>query len=120
VETCVDVALRFASGAVGHVHLDFVQRPREHRLTIIGTDGTVTWSVDDHAARRYAVTTNEWETVAAPPGFERNWMFLDGMRHFLACLRGDARPLCTVDDGKAALSIVLTARRALTDAWVTA
>jgi predicted dehydrogenase len=113
VETCVDVNLRFASGASGHVHLDFVQQPPEHRLTIIGTAGTLTWSHDDHAARRYSGASRQWETVAAPEGFERNHMFFDEMRHFLACVSGEARPLCTVRDGIAALTITLAAKRAL-------
>ena len=111
VDTCVDVSLRFASGVSGHVHLDFLQRPREHRLTIIGSEGTATWNAGDHAARRYSVISNQWQTVTAPEGFERNWMFLDEMRHFLACLRGEARPLCTLQDGRAAFEVVLTAER---------
>src|SRR5262245_25453732 len=40
VDTCVDVILRFRCGASGHIHLDFVQRPAEHRLAIVGTKGT--------------------------------------------------------------------------------
>jgi predicted dehydrogenase len=113
VETCVDVNLRFASGASGHVHLDFVQQPPAHRLRIIGTRGTLTWAHEDHAARRYCGTSKQWETVEAPEGFERNHMFLDEMRHFLACLSGEARPLCTLRDGIAALTITLAAKRAL-------
>src|SRR5262249_7878403 len=31
VDTCVDATLRFACGASGHIHVDFVQRPTEHR-----------------------------------------------------------------------------------------
>jgi predicted dehydrogenase len=113
VDCCVDVGLRFARGATGHVHLDFVQRPPEHRLTIIGSEGTITWTHDDHAARRYCVTSKQWETVPAPEGFERNWMFLDEMRHFLACLRGEERPLCTLGDGKEVVKMVLRAKRAI-------
>jgi predicted dehydrogenase len=43
-------------------------------------------------------------------------MFLDEMRHFLACLRGEERPLCTLEDGRAALEVALAARRAMTGA----
>lgn len=115
-EDCVDVGLRFASGASAHVHLDFVQRPREHRLTIVGSSGTITWTDDDHAARRYCCATKQWEVVAPPPGYQRNDMFLEEMRHFLACLRGDTRPACTLHDGIAALRIALAAKQTIAGA----
>jgi predicted dehydrogenase len=113
VDTCVEVTLGFACGASGHVHLDFVQQPPEHRLTIVGTRGTITWSQDDHAARRYCPIAGRWETVAAPDGFNRNRMFLEEMRHFLACVRGDERPLCTLREGREALRLALTARQSM-------
>src|SRR5262245_51340604 len=120
VETCIDATLRFASGASGHLHLNFVERPTTHRVAIIGTEGTVMWNQTDHAARFYRVASKCWETVAAPDGFERNDMFLDEMRHFLACLRGEERPVCTIGDGRAALEAVLAARRALAEAAIPA
>ena len=110
VDSCVEVIVRFASGASGHVHLNFVQQPHDHRLTIVGTEGTIAWTHDDHAARRYCASAKRWEMVPPPAGFERNRMFLDEMRHFLACIRGDERPLCTLDDGREALRLALTAR----------
>jgi predicted dehydrogenase len=113
VDTSVDVALAFASGAHGHVHLDFFQQPREHRLRIVGTEGTATWNDSDHAARRYDRQTQRIEHVPPPTGFDRNAMFLDEMRHFLACLRGEARPRCTLRDGRASVEIVQSARRAM-------
>jgi predicted dehydrogenase len=113
VETCVDVALRFAGGAIGHVHLDFIQQPHEHHVTIVGTNGTLTWNHHDHAARRYCPTSRQWDVMSAPEGFERNWMFVNEMRHFLACIDGDDRPVATIADGRDALAIALAARRAL-------
>jgi predicted dehydrogenase len=120
VDTCVDTTLTFACGASAHVHLDFVQRPAEHRVVIIGTEGSATWNHADHAARRYSHISREWETVTVSEGFERNQMFLGEMRHFLACLRGEEQPLCTLRDGKTALEVALTAKRAIAGAMVLA
>src|SRR5262249_42200155 len=44
VDTCVDVTARLASGASAHLHLNFVERPPSHHLTVIGTEGTATWN----------------------------------------------------------------------------
>src|SRR5262245_53963495 len=118
VDTCVDVTARFACGASAHLHLNFVERPRSHRLTVIGTEGTIIWNDADSAAHRYHVTSGRWESIPAPPGFVRNWMFRDEMRHFLACLRGHDRPHCTIADGRSALEVTLAARQAIGGATV--
>lgn len=120
VDTCIDAALRFAGGASGHVHLNFVQRPTEHRIVIVGTQGTVAWNQADQSARLYSGASTRWEVVRPPDGFERNSMFLDEMRHFLACLAGDAAPICTLGDGRAALEAVLAAKRAIAGARIPA
>src|SRR5262245_6409016 len=70
VDTCVDATLRFTCGASGHIHVDFVQRPTEHRVVIIGTKGTVAWSQDDQSARLHSAVSGRWHTVAPPDGFE--------------------------------------------------
>ena len=114
VDTNVDVTLQFRNGASGHVHLDFVQRPPEHRLTIVGTAGSISWSQDDHIARLHRASGARGDTAAPPDGFERNTMFLDQMRHFLACVRNHDTPRCTLHDGRETLRLVLAARRALT------
>lgn len=113
VETCVDVTLRFACGASGHVHLNFVQRPPAHHVTIVGTEGTVVWDQTDHVARLFTGASQQWEIVPPPSGFDRNVMFLEEMRHFLASLRDDDTPICTLADGRTALEVVLAAKRSL-------
>ena len=46
-----------------------------------------------------------------PPGFSRNEMFLDELRHFLACLDGAETPACPLEDGVQALRVSLAALR---------
>ncbi|HWW88991.1 MAG TPA: hypothetical protein VNZ26_35605, partial [Vicinamibacterales bacterium] len=75
--------------------------------------GTITWSQDDHAARKYCVQTKRWETVWPPDGFERNSMFLAEMRHFLACVNGVEQPLCTLRDGREVVRIAMAAKRVI-------
>src|SRR5262249_18224156 len=118
VDTCVDVTARFACGASAHVHLNFGERPTNHQLTVVGTEGTITWNQADSAVHRYGATVRRWETLPAPDGFERERMFYDEMRHFLACLRGDEQPLCTLADGRAALEVTLAARETLAGAGI--
>jgi len=115
VEDTVECLLRFQSGAIGSLHLDYIQRPGVHRLELIGERGTLTWDNADGAARLSAAnldgTPGEWQVFAPPESFERNTLFMDEMRHFLAVIRGEVAPLCNLEDGEAALRLALQARQ---------
>ena len=114
VEDTLECLLRFQSGAIGSLHLDYIQRPGVHHLEIIGERGTLTWDNADGAARLSAAredgSPGDWQVFSPPPEFERNTLFLDQMRHFLAVIRGPEKPLCTLEDGEAALRLALQAR----------
>ncbi|MCJ7825335.1 MAG: Gfo/Idh/MocA family oxidoreductase, partial [Anaerolineales bacterium] len=59
VEDTADVVLRFESGALGSVHLDYHQRPATHNLEIIGTQGTIHWDNQDGVTRKYQADSQE-------------------------------------------------------------
>ena len=122
-EDWAEITIDFRSGVVGQVHLDYLQCPAVHRLTVWGERGRVEW--DYHAG------TLRWETVAAtdtknasaidanptvtiehvPAGFERNTMFLDEMRHFLTCVESRKTPDIPLADGIAVLELALAAKQ---------
>lgn len=115
VEDTVECLLRFQSGAIGSLHLDYIQRPGAHWLEIIGERGTIRWDNADGAARLSVANPDaspgDWQVVVPPQGFERNTLFLDQMSHFLRVVRGEEAPICTLDDGEAALRLALQARQ---------
>jgi predicted dehydrogenase len=49
------------------------------------------------------------ETFAPPEGFERNQLFVAQTRHFLAIVRGEEEPVCTLEDGVMALRLARAA-----------
>lgn len=118
VEDTADVTLQFGSGAIGTLHLDYVQRPPSHWLQITGQTGMIQWDNTDGAVRCYRTDRGEWETIPASPGFERNTMFMDEMRHFLDCVAARAEPLVTLEDGVRALGIAVAAKRSAVEGRV--
>jgi predicted dehydrogenase len=122
VEDVAEIGLRFASGAIGGVHVNYVQRPPVHRLEIVGTRGTLRWDNADGLLHFYQMPQPFGESSANPPapvvathappeGFERNVMFMDQMRHFIAVVRNEAEPVCTLRDGIRTLEMAMDARR---------
>ncbi len=109
VEDTAEIGLRFAGGALGSVHLNYHQRPAAHWLEALGTEGTIQWNYTTGEARLWQAARGQWETARLPKGWERNAMFLAEMAHFLAVVRGEAEPICTLEDGIRALEFALAA-----------
>jgi len=111
VEDLAHVSLRFRSGVLASVVLDYLQRPRAHHLELVGTRGRIRWSDADGSAFLHDWRRDRVTPFLPPPGFSRNDMFLDELRHFLACLDGKEAPACPLEDGVQALRVSLAALR---------
>jgi predicted dehydrogenase len=108
VEDTAEIGLRYRSDVLGSLHMNFLQRPPAHHLEITGSRGSIRWDnatgetqvfSDGEPPRKYSVA----------PGFERNTMFVDQMKHFIDAARGEAQPVCTLEDGIEALRVALAA-----------
>jgi predicted dehydrogenase len=110
-EDTAHATLRFASGVIGAVDLDYVQHPRRHILQIVGEGGTIHLDFEAASLRFWPADGGTPLSEFLPPSFERNGMFVDEMRNFLSALIGSEAPVCTLDDGVRALEIALAVHR---------
>ena len=110
VEDTANVMLRFANGALGMIHLDYIQRPPMHTLKIIGQQGCILWDNADGGVQWYQSESETWETERMPNGFERNWLFIEEMKHFIGCIKSNTDPCVNLTDGIAGLQVVLAAK----------
>ncbi|MBC7878973.1 MAG: Gfo/Idh/MocA family oxidoreductase [Anaerolineales bacterium] len=93
------IALRFEGGALGSLHLDYNQQPPAHYFEIIGTKGSLQWNLSDGGTRIYRAEKKDWEVYPLAAGWERNVMFMEQTKHFIAVIKGETEPSCTIDDG---------------------
>jgi predicted dehydrogenase len=111
VDDVAEIGLKLANGMIGSVHLDYYRRFVRNDLEVVGTQGIVSWRNAD------ALVTLQNETfpdgVDYPPaeGFDRNWLFLDEMRHFIDVVQRKADPSCTLEDGLKAQLLVEAFKR---------
>lgn len=109
VEDRALLLLRTGAGEPVSLQLDFCTRPSVRSLVLRGCEGEIHWdlikgslsSVDRHGV--------EHEEAFSPGGEDR---YRRQLKHFLACCRGDAEPLVSVEDGLAVLELVRQARAA--------
>jgi predicted dehydrogenase len=99
VEDTAEIGLRFESGLIGSIHLDYVQRPPNHHLEIVGTEGTIRWDNSDGAVEIFRAQNQVWRRYPAPEGFDRNDLFLAEMKHFLDLIQDKVESKCSLDDG---------------------
>jgi predicted dehydrogenase len=111
VEDTAEINLRFAGGALGSLHLDYLQQPPSHTLEIIGTHGAIRWDNSDGIVHLYQPDAGGWQFFSPPKGLDRNQLFLNEMQHFIDVAAGKAEPACTLADGIAALELALAALR---------
>lgn len=107
VEDSAEIIMRFESGALGSLHLNYNQRPPQHDLEIVGTQGTIQWDYYGKMTRVYKADQDAWMTFPLPDGFERDDLYRAQMRHFLDVCRRDINPVCTLEDGVRALELAL-------------
>ena len=115
VEDTAEIGLRFESGAFGNLHLDYNQQPPAHHFKVVGTLGSLKCDFSDGTVNLYRASAPEiaqaagegqWDTYPLPAGWERNVMFMDEMRHFLEVARGEAQPVCTLEDGVRVMKLI--------------
>ena len=88
-EDLAEVTLRFESGVLAQVHLDYLQRAYRRNLQVIGDAGTIVWDYPTHAVTVLAPDAPP-ETVSDGGG-DTNQMYMEELRHFIRCLEGPSR-----------------------------
>jgi len=124
VEDVAEIGLKFTTGAVGGVHLNYFQRPPVHRLEIVGANGTLHWENSDGLLQHDKLPAAFGsfsdqppapviETFSPPESFERNQLFVAQTRHFIEIARGESEPVCRLEDGIMALRLALAAHQSV-------
>lgn len=118
VEDAAEIGLRFQSGVLGSIHLDYLRQPPAHTFEIVGSAGTLCWDNANGQLSVYDPATQVWRIETPPEDFERNWLFMEEMRNLLDILRGVAAPVCTLEDGIRALEIAVQAGESARDGQI--
>lgn len=95
-----------------NVHLDYIQRPPSRNLKIIGEAGKICMDLIGLSLQVYNASGTRVDNVVLD-NFQRNNLFIDQTRHFLACLSGKEKPLVTVRDGSQSLRMALSVKKSM-------
>ncbi len=89
------------------LHQDFVQRPAERRLVLVGEQGKLEWSLSGKSFKRWDESGALCEELDFAD-FPRNRLFEDELSHFLRCVETGESPSCSLADGAESLAVALS------------
>jgi predicted dehydrogenase len=95
-----------------HIHLDYLQRPPQRVCEVVGDAGRARYDYYAGGVEFHRTDTSETERFDFE-GFDRNQMFLDELRHFLTCLRGEDKPIVDLRDAMASLKVSQAALKSI-------
>lgn len=84
VDDIADLMINFNNGMSGHIHIDFLQKPRVHTMKIVTSKGKFAW--DYHRNILQFVDKDGKEDVFANDNFDRNDMFREMLKEFIECV----------------------------------
>jgi len=112
-----DLTVRFASGAIGNIHMNLFAWNMHSHFELMGEAGVIQWRRFENEIRLFDPKADRWEVY--PFAGQLNDMYVEEARHFLACVRGEAMPRCDGWDGLRTMHVIDAARRASAERrWV--
>ncbi len=111
-EDTAAMLLSFADGAIGEIHVDYVQRSYTRKCEVVGDRGTIRWDYVAGEVRVLQFGSDAWEVLRQPADWSPNDMYVDEMRHFLRCLNREEAPALDVSEAARVLRIALAAKSA--------
>lgn len=102
------ILVRFESGALGSVHVDYLQHAYSRHCKLVGERGVLTWNMDEGLVRFYDNDAGSWRVVhRAPEGYDVNRMYLDEIRAFFGAVEARIAPTSDVREGARVLELTL-------------
>ncbi len=108
VEDTAEIMLKFASGALGNLHLDMVDHASHRSCRVVGSEGTLLWNGIDHSLQIYI--HDKWKTLIDPDKTDQNEMYVEELKHFLSIVDKQKPSLKSLDHAENVLKVVMAAK----------
>ncbi len=114
VEDVAVAILEFKSGALGEIHVDYLQRFYQRNFEFFGQKGTIKWNFLDKKAILEKVGQKRREFLL-PAGYDLNKMYIEEAKHFLQCVKIRRETLMPAAKAYKVLQLIAAARGSVKD-----
>lgn len=108
-EDVAAVTLRFASGALGEIHLDYLQRFYQRDFEFFGEQGTITWRAEAKNIL-LKVKGKDDEIIPLSETYDMNDMYVEEVRHFLRCVEERRQTVTPIETGAEIVRLISAAK----------
>jgi predicted dehydrogenase len=117
-EDCVDMIIKFRSGVVATIHMDYLQHGYSRRCKVVCESGTITWDFTLGKIGIITVSNPRWVWKDMQLELSYNQMYLDEVKYFMDCVAARKNTFNTVRQALPVLKLALQANRSCsTNAW---
>lgn len=110
-EDIAEIFLKFKSGTIAQIHLDYLQRTYRRYYEFIGEKGIIIWDYIKQTVELYSGETNQWKIFQESINTNREGMFTDEVNHFMNCIKGKERSINDIPIAKKTLEVALACYR---------
>jgi predicted dehydrogenase len=109
-EDVASACLRFESGALATIQVDYIQREARRRYHLTGTEGTIEWDLQFDRVDVFRAADKRTERLEIPLG-DVNEMYVAQVRHVLEAIRQGLPPVTSLDHAMAVLGLQLALKQ---------
>jgi predicted dehydrogenase len=114
-EDTAAVLLKFKSGTIAQIHLDYTQRAYQRNYEFFGENGTLKWNFADGKVCLYLASANKWKIFEEPRNYDLNEMYKEEMKHFIGSIKNGKKTATDVFSGWRTLQIIMAAKESAID-----
>lgn len=110
-EDIAEILLRFKTGIIANIHMDYIQRYYSRNCKIIGEEGIILWDFNEHCVKLYQVKSKRWRVFKEPKNYNTNQMYLDEIKYFLNQVKKQTNTFNNIVSGLGTLKIALRCKK---------
>ncbi len=110
IKDVASIILQTEQGALVEIHLDYLQRPASRSVHIQGSLGSINYIFGDEVMKFFDFEKRIFIPVLNLKNYNINQMYLEELKHFIACIKGRVKPLIPFSDALYTLQICLKIR----------
>ena len=117
-EDHVEMIIKFTSGAVCTIHMDYLQHGYSRRYKVVCENGTTVWDFVHGNIGEVTTANREWSWKDMKLDLSYNQMYVDEARYFLDCVSSGRETFNSIHQSLPALKLALAAEKSChTNAW---
>lgn len=110
VEDVAEIILEFKNGAIGEIHLDYIQRFYQRNFEFFGETGTITWDTNLKKVVLKSKSSGDME-FPLQDGYDINTMYVEEIKHFLSCVEKRTATVTPLDKAARVVEMIEAAKK---------